>query len=104
MIPLTKAQKLGTNPLAPEVLLTRAVRAIYLSYMALLNDSVGFKKLDVRMIERNVARGVVSPEEVKKAVEQLPDDSANADWSNIDVLMHDTDESETNGRAPLHQH
>ncbi len=72
--------------------------------MALLHDSVDFKVLDTRLVERNVARGVISAEDVKKAVSQLPDDSENAEWVSIDSLAHDLDDSETNGSGLHQQH
>ena len=46
--------------------------------MPLLHDSVGDKKFDVRMVERNVQRGRVASEEVEKHLKSLPDDAANA--------------------------
>lgn len=61
--------------------------------MALLHDSVDFKKLDVRLIERNIARGVLTPDELNKAVTKLPDDSANAEWINVDSLMETAGDS-----------
>jgi hypothetical protein len=61
--------------------------------MALLHESVEFKMLDVRLIERNVARGVLTQDQVAKAQEQLPDDADNAEWVSIDSL---SDEGETN--------
>ena len=77
--------------------------------MALLHDSVDFKKLDVRLVERNIARGVVTPEELSKAVAKLPDDSENAEWVSVEALMNDTagesvdGDTEVNGKAP-HSH
>ena len=57
--------------------------------MVLLNDSVEFKKLDVRLVERNLARGALTAAELNQAVSQLPDDSENAEWVNIETLMED---------------
>ena len=68
--------------------------------MALLHESVSSKKLDVRLVERNIARGVVTAEEHLRTVSQLPDDSENAVWVSIDSLNYDADESEMNGKAP----
>jgi len=59
--------------------------------MTLLNESVDSKKFDVRIVERNVDRGVIRPEDVKKAVEALQDDSANAEWVSIEALAESED-------------
>jgi hypothetical protein len=57
--------------------------------MTLLHDAVDAKKLDTRVVERNVLRGTVSPTEVDKATKQLPDDAANADYTSIEDLAND---------------
>jgi hypothetical protein len=72
--------------------------------MTLLFESVDFKKLDVRMTERNVARGVLTRAELDAAVKMLPDDGENAEWVSIDSLSKDTDESNLNGKSPHHPH
>lgn len=54
--------------------------------MTLLHEAVDVKKLDVRMVERNVARGVISAEEVDKAVKKLPDDADNAEYVSLETL------------------
>ena len=54
--------------------------------MSLLHDGILEKKYDVRVIEKNLTRGVVSDQEVKKFVEQLPDDSENAVYINLDEI------------------
>lgn len=63
--------------------------------MALLHDAVGSKKLDIRMIERNLARGVISQAELDAATSQLPDDGENAEWVSIESLSNDTNESDS---------
>jgi hypothetical protein len=63
--------------------------------MALLNEAVKNKKFDIRVIERNVQRGVVSQEEANRAQRDLPDDAENAQWITIDELR--CDESEDTG-------
>lgn len=71
--------------------------------MTLLNDAVESKKLDVRMVERNVSRGVVSADDVEKALKKLPDDEDNADWTSLDELTDEEDEgldAVENGHAP----
>jgi hypothetical protein len=74
--------------------------------MTLLHESVDFKKLDVRMIERNVARGVISAEDVQKAASKLPDDAENAEWVSIESIEGEGDDSEggdlPNGHATHH--
>jgi hypothetical protein len=47
--------------------------------MPLLRNAVEQKKFDIRLIEKNVTRGVVSQEETEKYLKSLPDDSHNVD-------------------------
>lgn len=54
--------------------------------MTLLNEAVKEKKLDIRMIERNLSQGVVSKNELEQAALELADDAANADWISLDAL------------------
>lgn len=63
--------------------------------MALLHEAVEKKKMDVRMVERNVARGLVQASEVEAAVKALPDDGENAEYVSIESLMNDSSESST---------
>lgn len=58
--------------------------------MTLLHEAVEAKKLDVRMIERNITRGVIASEDSQKAVKQLPDDAESAVWVSIETLAGDT--------------
>lgn len=62
--------------------------------MALLHDSVGFKRLDVRLIERNIERGVLNADELAQAVKALPDDSENAEWVSVESLEQELDDSD----------
>jgi hypothetical protein len=55
--------------------------------MTLLHEAVDFKKLDVRLIERNLQRGVLTQQEVNKSVQDLPDDAESAVWTNIEDLV-----------------
>lgn len=55
--------------------------------MTLLHDAVEAKKLDTRVVERNLTRGVITPDEIEKALKKLPDDGEGADWVSIDSLM-----------------
>lgn len=61
--------------------------------MTLLHDAVEQKKLDIRMIERNIARGVMGADEVDKNLKKLPDDAENADWVSIDSLVKEGQEA-----------
>lgn len=72
--------------------------------MALLHESAESKRLDVRLIERNLARGVITHEQLKKAEQELPDDSDNAEWISVESLMDEVDMSEglSNGKASHH--
>ena len=65
--------------------------------MALLHDSVNSKKYDVRLVERNVARGLITAKELEEAVKNLPDDSENAQYVSIDTLENDADLGSSNG-------
>lgn len=57
--------------------------------MALLHEAVEKKKLDVRMVERNVNRGVLTQADVDQAVKALPDDSENALYISVESLAND---------------
>jgi hypothetical protein len=59
--------------------------------MTLLNDAMNEKKLDTRVIERNVSRGVIRAEDVQKSMKDLPDDGANAEFVSIDELAANGD-------------
>ena len=54
--------------------------------MSLLHEAVEIKKLDTRVVERNVDRGVIQNKEVEKALKELPDDSGNAEYVNVEEL------------------
>lgn len=54
--------------------------------MSLLSDAVEFKKFDVRVVERNVQRGVMRAEDVQKNTKDLPDDLSNAEWISIEKI------------------
>jgi hypothetical protein len=61
--------------------------------MTLLHQAADFKKMDTRVLERNIDRGVVQPKEVEKAVKDLADDSSNAEYTSIDALAGDESKS-----------
>lgn len=67
--------------------------------MALLHDSVNSKKFDVRLVERNIARGRVTSKELEDALKVLPDDSENAEWVSIDSLDNDGEVPRSNGHS-----
>jgi hypothetical protein len=62
--------------------------------MSLLHESVDSKKLDVRMVERNTARGVIKADDLDKSLKSLPDDADNAEWISLETLTDEADESE----------
>ncbi len=70
--------------------------------MALLHEAVEEKKLDVRVVERNITRGAVSAEEAKKAVSQLPDDAENAIWISVDRIASDGEDDDAPSSAMPH--
>jgi hypothetical protein len=57
--------------------------------MTLLHDSIMEKKLDTRLVEKNLAKGILSPADHEKALKALPDDSDNADYTNLEELAND---------------
>jgi hypothetical protein len=57
--------------------------------MTLLHEAVEAKKLDVRMVERNLTRGVVAQDDVEKQSKKLADDADNAEWVSIESLAQD---------------
>ena len=65
--------------------------------MALLHDSVDSKKLDTRMIERNINRGVISRQDYDVSITQLADDGENAEWVSIETLDQEGDK-DSNGK------
>lgn len=54
--------------------------------MTLLKDAVEAKKFDIRMIERNLARGVITAQDAQATSDVLPDDGENAEWISIETL------------------
>ena len=54
--------------------------------MSLLHEAIHEKKFDVRMLEKNLVRNVVSDKEAKAALDQLPDDSENAAFISLDEI------------------
>jgi hypothetical protein len=63
--------------------------------MALLHEAVNYKKYDVRLTERSLARGLLTPSEVEAASQALPDDAENADWVSIAELSDEPAESDS---------
>ena len=54
--------------------------------MSLLHESIQEKKLDVRMLEKNLVRNMVTDKEVKTAIAALPDDAENAAYISLDEV------------------
>lgn len=65
--------------------------------MALLHEAIEEKKMDVRMVERNLLRGALTHDEAAAMSKKLTDDSENAEWVSIDELKG-TDA----GKKPTH--
>ncbi len=57
--------------------------------MPLLKDCVDQKKFDVRVIEKNLARGFVQIKEVDDTLGGLDDDAQTAEWVNTEELAGD---------------
>ena len=62
--------------------------------MTLLCDAFDFKRLDVRLLETNIARGALTTHDWKKSLLELPDDAFNAQWVNLDALEDGFDEDD----------
>ncbi len=56
--------------------------------MTLLHEAVAAKKLDTRMVERNLARGVVTAQEADTHTKNLPDDAANAEYITLEAVLN----------------
>ena len=63
--------------------------------MTLLHEAVEAKKMDVRMVERNVTRGILSSDDVEKNLKKLSDDADNATTTSTDALMSEGQDSES---------
>jgi hypothetical protein len=72
--------------------------------MTLLHEAVEAKKFDVRTIERNVARGVITRDDADKALKKLADDGDNAEWVNVEKLEAEGEDGEDTASAPQAQH
>ena len=57
--------------------------------MTLLSDATEAKKYDVRVIERNVQRGITKAEDYDKFQKELADDGDNAEFVSLDALIAD---------------
>jgi len=63
--------------------------------VTLLHEAVEAKKMDVRMVERNINRGSLSADEVEKNLKKLPDDSDNATIISTEALMGELNEGKS---------
>ena len=57
--------------------------------MTLLKDAIQAKKFDVRISEKNLQKGVISNDELVKALNSLPDDAENAEYISIESIAAD---------------
>lgn len=55
--------------------------------MALLSNALNDKQVDVRFLNRSIAKGSMAQEDADKAARKLPDDSENAEYININTLI-----------------
>lgn len=72
---------------------TGALGDLLVLVMTLLHEAVEAKKYDVRLIERNISRGVIAAEDAAKIQKNLPDDAENAEWISIDSLANEGEQS-----------
>lgn len=54
--------------------------------MSLLHDAIVSKKFDVRMLDKNLTRNVVTDKEAKAVLDSLPDDADNAEFVSLDDI------------------
>lgn len=57
--------------------------------MTLLKDAIQEKLLDVRMIEKNLQKGIISHELTVNNLNELPDDSDDAEYISIEEILAD---------------
>ena len=55
--------------------------------MALLSNALTDKDFDIRMVARGLSKGYIQQVEVDKHLKKLPDDAANAEYINLEVLL-----------------
>ena len=61
-----------------------------------LEKAVEEKKFDVRMVEKNIQRGVITAEDLKAKLDALADDKANA----LDMDLTTPDPANPNAKGP----
>ncbi len=54
--------------------------------MTLLHEAAEFKKMDTRVVERHLDRGVLQSKDLDKALKELPDDADNAEYVSIQSI------------------
>ena len=54
--------------------------------MSILHDAINSKKFDVRMLDKNLTRNVVTDKEAKAVIEALADDADNAEYVSLDDI------------------
>lgn len=67
--------------------------------MTLLHEAVENKKFDIRIIEKNLSKGLITTTDFQKSVDQLPDDSENAAWVTIESLSDNKAGNEDKGAS-----
>ncbi len=65
--------------------------------MALLSKASEEKQYDVRLLERNLTRGVMTHKDREKFLKGLSDDGVNALWVNTEHLASGEGRSGSNG-------
>ena len=57
--------------------------------MSLLKDAIQEKKLDIRMMEKNLSKGLITSDEVTRTENALEDDAENAEYISIESIAAD---------------
>ncbi len=70
--------------------------------MVLLSEAVLVKKFDTRLVERSLAKGLLSSHELQAALQELPDDAANADWVSLESFTQPAGEEEGQSASSNH--
>jgi hypothetical protein len=69
--------------------------------MKLLKEATEEKKFDIRVVEKNITRGLTRADEYQKFLKELPDEAANAEWVNVEEL-HNQEESGNGASSVSH--
>lgn len=67
--------------------------------MSILSRALEEKEFDIRVTQRNLAKGKILHEELDRHLKKLPDETANAEYVSIEDLDADDSNDSRSGRA-----